>query len=174
MNTIIIGGSKSGKSALAEDLAVKRATNKRYYVATMIPFDDEDKKRIKRHIEERANKNFITLEIPNKIKEYRFDKDSTYLVDSLTAYLLNEILNYEQIDKEKIIDKIIDEFTYLLECNNVIIVADYIFSDSNEFSEYTQDYLEIYGTIIRKLITIIDNVIEVTAGNIKVHKGELI
>ncbi|MBQ6118000.1 MAG: bifunctional adenosylcobinamide kinase/adenosylcobinamide-phosphate guanylyltransferase [Clostridia bacterium] len=41
MNVLISGGCKNGKTAFAQDIAVKLSKNgHRYYVATMLPYDD--------------------------------------------------------------------------------------------------------------------------------------
>ena len=43
MIVFITGGAKNGKSSYAQDLAVKLASGgKHYYLATMIPCDEED------------------------------------------------------------------------------------------------------------------------------------
>ena len=53
MKIWITGGAGSGKSSLAQDLAAALAAGgPRYYVATMVPRDDEDRSRIHRHIAE--------------------------------------------------------------------------------------------------------------------------
>ena len=44
MNYLIIGGSKSGKSDIAEKISLNLNQNKVIYIATMKPYDDEDKK----------------------------------------------------------------------------------------------------------------------------------
>ena len=50
MTVFIAGGAKCGKSAIAQELAVKLAGGgKLYYVATMIPTGAEDDDRIRRH-----------------------------------------------------------------------------------------------------------------------------
>ena len=68
MTVFLSGGAKNGKTALAEDIAVKLAgEGKRFYVATMIPSDGEDRSRIARHREERAGKGFGTLEVGRDI-----------------------------------------------------------------------------------------------------------
>ena len=41
MLALIFGGSGSGKSAYAEDLAVRLSTAPRYYLATMVDCDGE-------------------------------------------------------------------------------------------------------------------------------------
>ena len=48
MLTLIIGGSGSGKSSFGEELAQK-SNSKLCYLATMIPYGDEGKRRVERH-----------------------------------------------------------------------------------------------------------------------------
>ena len=46
---LIIGGSGSGKSAIAETLIVSYGASRRYYIATMSASDAESQRRIARH-----------------------------------------------------------------------------------------------------------------------------
>ncbi len=65
MNVLISGGAKNGKSMYAQRLAkamAEEAGRPLYYIATMIPGDEEDRARIRRHREERAGWGFATLE----------------------------------------------------------------------------------------------------------------
>lgn len=65
MNVLISGGAKNGKSYYAQQLAKAMASEEGcplYYVATMIPHDEEDEARILRHREERAGWGFATVE----------------------------------------------------------------------------------------------------------------
>ena len=49
MTFLISGGAKNGKSGMAQDLAVELAAGgTHYYLATMIPVDEEDRERIRR------------------------------------------------------------------------------------------------------------------------------
>lgn len=61
MMTLVTGGSGSGKSEYAERLAVAGGTP-RIYVATMIPWDDEGRRRIEKHRAMRTGKGFETVE----------------------------------------------------------------------------------------------------------------
>ena len=93
MMALIVGGSKSGKSSLAQQLAVELAGDgKRYYLATMLPRDGEDLARIARHLEDRAGMGFETVEqgknLPGCLS--RADRSGTFLLDSVTALLTNE------------------------------------------------------------------------------------
>ena len=86
MKIWITGGAGSGKSSLAQDLAAALAAGgPRYYVATMVPRDDEDRSRIHRHIGDRAGMSFETIECPCRLMERIVpDPEGTYLLDSAT------------------------------------------------------------------------------------------
>ncbi len=65
MNVFISGGCKNGKSFYAQRLARRQADeagSPLYYIATMIPHDEEDHARIRRHQTERDGWGFTTLE----------------------------------------------------------------------------------------------------------------
>lgn len=65
MNIFISGGCKNGKSYHAQELARDMAVQgglPLYYLATMIPHDDEDRARIRRHLSERDGWGFETVE----------------------------------------------------------------------------------------------------------------
>ena len=50
MFALIFGGSGSGKSEYAEKLSCELAQkNEKYYIATMIPYGEEGKKRVESH-----------------------------------------------------------------------------------------------------------------------------
>ena len=95
MTVLVSGGSKNGKSGFAQELAVRLSGNgRRYYVATMVPFDDEDRSRIKRHIADREGLGFETLELGTDIARCLEQGDNgTFLIDSVTALLVNEMFS---------------------------------------------------------------------------------
>ena len=66
MRVFISGGCKNGKSMLAQRIAVKQGAPL-YYIATMIPYDDEDRARIRRHLKEREGWGFETIECGRNI-----------------------------------------------------------------------------------------------------------
>ena len=88
MKIWITGGAGSGKSSLAQELASALAAGgPHYYVATMVPRDDEDRRRISRHIEDRAGMGFGTIECPCRLTErITPDSEGTYLLDSASRY----------------------------------------------------------------------------------------
>ena len=53
---VITGGSGSGKSRYAEQQILELGDNRRVYLATMCPYDEESYQRIERHRAMRAEK----------------------------------------------------------------------------------------------------------------------
>lgn len=88
MNVYISGGCKNGKSDFAQAAAIKLANGgKRYYVATMVPQDAEDRARVRRHQTSRAGMGFETLEAgQNPLSCLNAaDSNAVFLLDSVTA-----------------------------------------------------------------------------------------
>ena len=92
MNYFLSGGAKNGKSSLAQEIVCAQS-GPRYYLATMIPHDDEDRLRIRRHLENRAGLGFQTVECGTDILASlsQMDPDGAVLLDSVTALLSNEM-----------------------------------------------------------------------------------
>ncbi|WP_183611809.1 bifunctional adenosylcobinamide kinase/adenosylcobinamide-phosphate guanylyltransferase [Novosphingobium hassiacum] len=87
---LILGGARSGKSAMAEQLG-DALPGPHIYVATAQAFDDEMTKRIARHRAERAH-HWQTIECPLALPETIGAHDaqgSVMLVDCLTLWLSN-------------------------------------------------------------------------------------
>ena len=56
---------------------------------------------------------------------------------------------------------------------NAVFVSDYIYSDAARYDDFTEEYRRSLASIDRALARTCDTVIEVCAGNLIVHKGEL-
>lgn len=179
MTCFISGGAKNGKSALAQDLIIALAKGgKQYYVATMISTGEEDNERIRRHVADRDGLGFETVECFRNIMdclEFK-DKDGAFLVDSVTALIQNSLFpiekNYE-MDLEAA-DRCADELIRFAETvRHVVFVSDYIYSDAERYSESTEMYRKCLAGIDRRLAKVCDTVIEVSAGQFIIHKGDL-
>lgn len=177
MTVFISGGAKNGKSTLAQNITVALG-GKRYYVATMIPTGEEDDERIRRHIADRDGMGFETVECCENVMSClkTADKDGTFLVDSATALLQNALFpvekNYEMdlAAADRCADELI-EFSRTV--RHVVIVSDYIYSDGLRYSESTEMYRKCLADIDRRLAQVCDTVIEVSAGQLTIHKGDL-
>ena len=94
MIVFVSGGAKNGKSGFAQNLAVQLARGgKRYYVATMIPVDEEDYARIRKHVADREGLGFTTIECGGDILScLSYDTNGSFLLDSVTALVLCDLL----------------------------------------------------------------------------------
>ena len=179
MNVLISGGCKNGKTGFAQDIAVRLSgSGKRYYVATMIPCDDEDRARILRHIEQRSDMGFETLECSRDIAACLngAGSDATLLIDSVTALLVNEMYpdpHMEQADQNAVFRCQSGLLRVARESKNAIFVSDYIYSDAFRYDSYTETYRACLAQLDRALAEVCDTVIELCAGNVICHKGGL-
>lgn len=178
MIVFVSGGAKNGKSGFAQNLAVKLADGgKRYYVATMIPVDEEDRERIRRHVADRAGLGFETIECGGDILScLNYDKNGSFLLDSVTALLQNVMFpiekNYE-MDLKAAETCAQDVVRFAKSVANAVIVSDYIYSDARRYDESTECYRRCLANIDRLLAQVSDTVIEVSAGQLIFHKGGL-
>ena len=178
MKVYISGGCKNGKSTAAEDLAVRLSGNgKRYYVATMIPFDEEDHARVKKHVDNRAGKGFETIECGRNIERIIEEggRDATYLIDSVTALLLNEMFTDDyngEADPEAALRCKRGLKAVADQAEHLICVSDYIYSDAVRYDEFTENYRRMLAEVDRFMASECDVVIEYVSGLAKIHKGE--
>ena len=180
MKILFSGGCKNGKSTIAEDVSVSLCKNGRlYYIATMIPHDEEDEQRIIRHLKNRCGKGFTTIEAGEGLSRLCEDADpeGTYLLDSLTALLSNEMFPTKDGKnfgfKKDAPEKVAGEVLRLSTCvKNLIVVSDYIFS--GQYGEaLTERYRAGLSMCQRLLAARFDTVCEVCLGQTFNYKGEL-
>ena len=178
MIVFVSGGAKNGKSGFAQNLAVQLANGgKRYYVATMIPVDEEDRERIRKHVADRDGLGFETIECGGDILScLNYDKNGSFLLDSVTALLQNVMFpiekNYE-MDLKAAETCAQDVAVFAKSVANAVIVSDYIYSDARRYDESTECYRRCLANIDRLLAQVSDTVIEVSAGQLIFHKGGL-
>ncbi|MBR5572791.1 MAG: bifunctional adenosylcobinamide kinase/adenosylcobinamide-phosphate guanylyltransferase [Oscillospiraceae bacterium] len=179
MTVFISGGAKNGKSTLAQDLAVELSCGgKHYYVATMISTGAEDDERIRRHIADRDGMGFETVECFADIMDClkTADADAVFLVDSVTALVQNAMFPMEkqyEMDTDAALrcGERLMEFARTV--RHAVFVSDYIYSDARRYSESTEEYRRCLAAVDRRLATVCDTVVEVSAGQRIVHKGKL-
>lgn len=174
MKYLIIGGSKSGKSEIGEKISLYLNSEKVIYVATMKPYDNEDKERIKKHIQKRIGLNYETLEVQRNLHKIvnNISKEDTVLIDSITSLLTNEMFCSRKIIEKPSINILNGLEQILFKARNTIIVSDYIFNDAIQYDEVTKNYQKELAIINRRLAEICDNVIECSFGNVKYRKGK--
>lgn len=174
MRTFISGGCKNGKSYYAQRLA-QSAGQPLYYIATMIPHDEEDQARIRRHRDERDGWGFETLECGTGILSCleHADPAGSFLLDSVTALLSNEMFAPDGFHPEAP-ERVAGELVELVgRVSNIVLVSDYIYSDAALYDDWTETYRRGLAHVDRALARTCDCVIEVASGQMFCYKGEL-
>ena len=176
MRIFISGGCKNGKSYHAQRLAKAQQTGRGlYYVATMRPIDAEDDERIERHRGERAGFGFTTVEQPRDINDLliKCDPGGSFLLDSLTALLMNEMFDADGSVCEGAAEKITGGLRKVTDrVKDIVIVSDYIYGDAMVYDPATEKYRKALAEIDRAAAESCDAVIEASYSNLVVHKGE--
>ena len=149
-----------------------------YYIATMMPTDEEDLARIARHLREREGWGFRTIEQSHHIEEVpaKADPDGVFLLDSVTALLANEMFASREPFTDGGLDsdapvRVADQLVrFLEETKDAVLVSDYIYGGGASYDEWTRAYMEGLAYIDKTVAVACDQVIEVAAGQIMEYK----
>jgi adenosylcobinamide kinase/adenosylcobinamide-phosphate guanylyltransferase len=179
MKIFISGGCKNGKSYYAQYLAKlqqDKNNGRLYYIATMNSSDHEDDQRIRRHQKERDGWGFTTVEQWTNIESILnlCDHKGSFLLDSLTALLANEMFTPDGAIHTNASEKIIAGLSKVMSSiNNIVIVSDYIYSDGILYDPLTEEYKKSLAALDLFVAKQCDVVIEVCYGQIIIHKESL-
>ncbi len=165
MNKIVLvtGGSRSGKSSYALNMAMEY--DKRCFIATAIPFDDEMKSRIKAHKSERRNR-FITIEEPYNLAEsisgIETDVD-VIVIDCISVWLGNLLFKHgETQTKFEEIDKVYEKLKRI-KCD-IIIVTNEVGSGIVPDNKLARHYRDLAGFVNQKIAKIAAEAILMVSG----------
>ena len=154
------------------DNSFKKKSGNLYYVATMNPYDLEDLKRIENHLKEREGYGFNTIEETidmGKVSKL-VQKNDTVLIDSVTSLVTNYMFQGKDFFKE-VSDDILSGILEIINvAGDVVIVSDYLFSDSIQYDCYTESFRKEIGIINIKLAELADFVVACYYGNIIYNK----
>ena len=167
---VVTGGSGSGKSAFAEQCILDCQGNKRIYIATMYPFDEESHRRIARHRAMRAEKKFTTIERYTDLEHLTIPQGADVLLECMSNLTANEIYQ-EGGAGDNTVKAILNGIHHLLEqAGNLVVVTNEVFSDGITYDPETEKYLEKLGAINCQMAQIADTVTEVVYGIPIFHK----
>ena len=171
MMILITGGSGSGKSEFAENKAFTLSKEHLNYIATMVAFDEEAKKKIARHRQMRKDKNFHTIECYTSLNQLSFSKQDTVLLDCMSNLVANEMYQ-EDGAHENTVKHIMEGVRYIhKQVNNLVIVTNEVFSDGIVYDDETTRYIQYLGAVNESLARMADEVIEVVYTIPVYHKG---
>lgn len=167
MVVFVVGGSGSGKSEYAEQLAVslqEPGRDRLVYVATMKVLDEESRSRVGRHRSMRAGKGFETREYPTHLESLEVGDDEIILLECLPNLLANEMFSKEGrgLQAKQAIRAGICRLAE--KSRHLIIVGSQVFEDGVEYDRMTETYKKQMADLHRFLGRLADRVVEVVFG----------
>lgn len=170
MLTVITGGSKCGKSSIAEDI-LSRFNGKKIYIATMEPYCEEAHVAIERHRKMRLGKGFETVEKYTDIHDISIPDGCGVLLECACNLMANEMFS---AGKKEPVRKIMNGVDRLTErASEVIIVTNSVGEDGIVYPAETMDYIKNMGLLNCALSERADRVIEAVYGIPVMLKGSL-
>ena len=161
--TLITGGCKSGKSRYA--LKVAESYDRKAFIATAEPIDDEMKSRIKNHQAERGP-DFTTIEEPLDLAGAlaAIPPDiQVVIIDCMTVWLGN-LMHYQQVDRVDCLP--VETFLSALRSPpcHVVVVSNELGMGLVPVDGMSRVYRDMAGALNQRIAALADNVIFVVSG----------
>jgi len=171
MKQLILGGSRSGKSRLAEKYAIETSMT-RVYVATAQALDAEMQARITLHQAQRDD-HWALVEAPIQLAaaiEKHSAKNTCVLVDCLTLWLSNCLLSEDKTlwarEREALM-QVVQEAS-----GSLILVGNEVGSGIVPMGELSRLFVDENGRLHQDLAALCDKVVYVVAGLPHVLKSD--
>lgn len=190
---LIIGPENSGKSARAEALAVslKSAGEPLVYLATMLPYGREGRKRVERHRRMREGKGFVTIERSSGLDTLDLMNEPVVLLECVVNLTANELFAEPEKGSgektaqnrsaeirpqdEAVVCRVLDQVRALNgQCSHLIVVTGWL-KELLEFDKETRRYIAILNKINEHLEKLADRVIRVDGADAvrSLHGGNI-
>ncbi len=161
----VIGGCRSGKSGHALKAAESFSAEKKIFIATCIPRDDEMRNRVAKHRKERS-RTWHTIEAPTHLPDAIVDnsRDATVLlVDCLTLWINNLLLETEE--DEKILEQISD-LTQAIDKADcpIVLVSNEVGAGIVPENKLARQFRDLAGAVNQAVAKHADKVVWLVAG----------
>lgn len=168
-HVLILGGARSGKTSLGEQLALSAGTNPAY-LATAETLDAEMYARVASHQQQRSGR-FVTIEEPLDIPEAieaASPEHDVILVDCLTLWISN-LLGAER-DVTRAVEDLTDALD-VLERTRVILISNEVGLGIVPDNKLARTFRDLAGWTHQRLAGVCSDVYFVAAGLPLVMKG---
>jgi len=161
----VIGGCRSGKSRYAQEFAESIAADRRIFIATCVPQDEEMQDRIARHQRQRDD-SWMTVEapiqLPQAVAEHSREA-SVVLVDCLTLWITNLLM--QPADDASIADHVerLVEAVRHAGCP-VILVSNEVGTGIVPENKLARQFRDLVGLANQRLAAYADTVVWMAAG----------
>ncbi|MBF0224814.1 MAG: bifunctional adenosylcobinamide kinase/adenosylcobinamide-phosphate guanylyltransferase [Desulfobacterales bacterium] len=171
--SFIFGGCRSGKSSYALKTAEQISGNKKVFIATCVPLDDEMKNRVFMHQKQRGA-NWITIDAPLLLAETVADvclSADVILIDCIGLWITNLLLSNEF--EGNIFNKV-ENFIEVLKKINIpiLIVSNEVGCGIVPENKLAREFRDILGFANQKIAECSDKVVLMAAGIPMVIKSQ--
>lgn len=174
MMIFLSGGVRSGKSGVAEKLAIRHLhpDGRLLYVACGSRTDLEMDERIWHHQQRRAasGHSWITIEKPIDVAAIDVKASDTVLIDCITTLLAGEYFREDKPVAEAD-ERIVQGVLKLVQQTHAVVVVSNELAFEAPASELTADYMKKLGVIHQRLVGKSDKAILVEHGISIIKKG---
>jgi adenosyl cobinamide kinase/adenosyl cobinamide phosphate guanylyltransferase len=169
MLTFLVGGARSGKSTLAVQLG-ERHDGPVTFVATAEPFDDDMRRRVQRHRDERPP-SWTTVECPVELAAaiWAVPADHFLIVDCLTVWFANLLVH---VTSPTEILRYIDDLSEAVrgraggrgEGGGTVVVSNEVGLGVHPETELGREYRDELGRVNQQVAAIADTTLFMVAG----------
>lgn len=161
MIIVVIGTHNSGKSVLAEDLAIRTRDPARYYLATMEVRDEAGLERVAKHRRQREGKGFVTIErtcdITKALPEIKDPARSVVLLECMANLVGNEMHRAGSLEEDRFAERIMGDILFLAsQVHNLIVVTDEYEKEARGYDDETRTYVRLLDLVNAKLMECAD------------------
>lgn len=151
---LILGPNSSGKSLYAENIAAKHSSSP-VYIATMVPYTEENHKRIEKHIKQREDKNFTVFEVPFDVCNTDVGKEDIVLLEDVSNLLANGIFT-----QNKTADDALHDIIKLAEKCKMLVAVNISGLSAEGYNGETAQYIDGINYLNKKLSEIAAEVVK--------------
>jgi adenosylcobinamide kinase/adenosylcobinamide-phosphate guanylyltransferase len=173
MAVLVTGGARSGKSSFAEKLAM-HSRERGIYIATSHIYDEEMRERVDLHQQQRLSSGYPwdTREEPFQLRELLLQlqangEDAAVLVDCLTLWLTNWLLQYEgEANAAALVMKRVDELVETVSSyrGHLVLVTNEVGDGIVPEYPLGRSFRDLAGRMNQRLAEVCEQVFLVTAG----------
>ena len=154
---LVIGTHNSGKSALAEELAIGTQDPVRYYLATMEVRDEAGLERVLKHRRLREGKGFLTIErtcgVTRALSDMKDAERSVVLLECLAHLVGNEMHREASLEERTFVSRILGDVQFLAaHVHNLIVVTNTYEKDAEGYDDETRTYVRLLDLVNEKLL----------------------
>lgn len=171
MKELILGGTRSGKSQLAEQHAASSELSV-FYIATATPSDSDMKQRIKYH-RQRRPRSWETIEEPLMlvpVLQQIAAPEHCIIVDCLTLWITNMLMNDDTSLLQRECTALVDQLEKLP--GTIILVSNENSLGVLPTNNISRQFCDVAGVLHQQLAQVCDRVILTIAGLPQVLKGD--